>query len=62
MEGYFIALSIIVSYGKEKKKSLLSQTLYLRLKEHTRETFLYIFNSILNKNRNRPKNNPYLNY
>lgn len=32
---------------KKKKKSLLSQTLYLKLKEHARETFLYIFNSIL---------------
>lgn len=41
MEWYFIALSIIVSYEKEKKKSLLSQTLYLRLKS-TLERHFYI--------------------
>lgn len=45
----------------EKRKPYYLKV-FIRLKEHTRETFLYIFNSILNKNRNRPKNSLYLNY
>ena len=48
MKDYFIALSIIVSYGGQGGgKYLLSQTFCLRLEEHTSETFLYTLTQYL---------------